>query len=35
MPGKDGQVKKDNRALNSLVRLLHRKHQELFGELPR
>ena len=35
MPGKDGRLKKDNRSLNSLVRLLHRTHHHLFDGLPR
>ena len=34
MPGRDGRIVKDNRALNSLVRLLHRQHFELFQDLP-
>ena len=35
MPGKDGRLPKDNRSLNSLVRLLHRTHHRLFDGLPR
>ena len=34
MPGEDGRLKKDNRSLNSLVRLLHRTHHHLFDGLP-
>ena len=30
MPGKNGRLPKDNRALQSLVRLLHRTHQSWF-----
>ena len=29
MPGKNGRIPKDNRALQSLVRLLHRTHKSL------
>ena len=31
MPGKNGRVPKDNRSLQSLVRLLHGTHRHLFG----
>ncbi len=34
MPGKNGRIPKDNRSLQSLVRLLHRTHQHLFCHLP-
>ena len=30
MPGKNGRIPKDNRSLQSLVRLLHRTHKRLF-----
>ena len=33
MPGKNGRLPKDNRALQSLVRLLHRTHQHIFRHL--